>query len=507
MRPAAAAPHVLSTRGEQEWVRLRRHLDRSKAFWLGFVLTEDSLAAQTLLERASANRRGRAERFVEFRAEAPRELEQLLDAIEADGALPPGCTWVTAPLLPDPEWLAAWRRLLLSLNHRRDVLRDRLGGLVIVAPAAVKVYAQRESADLWSVRDLLVELPVERPGVLDGRDSWTPGRFDPHAPARSSTAGLSLGDTADEGLLDEVAALLALPLEELAGLARGRAAEATEAALAGGDGQMAAVLLLERALAAQEVGDNAGALDLVRAGSGLTGVDEPTSIELADAGRRIAEVLADPPTAHAFALESLRLTEAQNAREDDPVTMRELSDILDAVGDVERDLGDFAAARRRYARALELREAIVGRNDSPEARLDVAMALAKLGDAAGDLGEMAAARAHYERAVREVDSVATQLDSLKALEYKSGVFSRVGEFERNRGELEQARVHFTRLLDLSERIEDAPMPIRGGPSPSPSANSAMSSSTPASSRPPASDICDRSRCRRGSRRGRAHLRR
>ncbi|MGH3833548.1 MAG: hypothetical protein ACRDRS_24455, partial [Pseudonocardiaceae bacterium] len=148
-----ADPEFLSPEGERAWTWLRRHLDRADAFWLAFILTDDLTAQRVLRERVRANRRLRAHPLTVLQPATPTELAGLLDELEERGAAPPGCTWVSASQLADDEWLAAWRVFLLACNHRRDVLRARLGGLVIAAPPAVKVVAQRESPDLWSVRD------------------------------------------------------------------------------------------------------------------------------------------------------------------------------------------------------------------------------------------------------------------------------------------------------------------------------------------------------------------
>ncbi|MGH3936752.1 MAG: hypothetical protein ACRDS1_17520, partial [Pseudonocardiaceae bacterium] len=123
-----ADPEFLSPEGERAWTWLRRHLDRANAFWLAFVLTDDLTAQRVLQERVRANRRLRALPLSVLQPATPAELAGLLDELEARGVAPPGCTWVAAPQLADDEWLAAWRTFLLAMNHRRDVLRARLGG-------------------------------------------------------------------------------------------------------------------------------------------------------------------------------------------------------------------------------------------------------------------------------------------------------------------------------------------------------------------------------------------
>lgn len=438
---------VLSTRGEQEWVRLRRHLDRSRGFWLGIVLTEDAIAADILRERARANRRGRAEHFVTLRAADPAELGGILDALESDGAPPRGCTWVTAPLLPDPEWLAAWRRAFRSLNHRRDVLRDRMGGLVIVAPGAVKVDAQREASDLWSVRDLLVELRIERPrGEIDQAPSTDRSEI----PRPEGAAGLRLGEVVSNELADEVAVLLAMTDEELAGAARIRGATATETAIDQGDEQTAAVLLLRRGLAAEAAGDLAGALDLIRVATGLDEVDEQTSIGLNDAGAEIAHALEDLPSAHAFALRSLRREEERQVREPSVEASRRLAVSLDRVGRIEYDRRDLVEARARFSRILALQKQ-ADAEGSPEAdRVGHINALTWCGMVEWALGALVEARVYFQRAVRSSEALASDRSS-EALGVRARAHDRLGMLDLEFGNVESARVQLSEVSKINEQ--------------------------------------------------------
>src|SRR5262249_18014269 len=155
-------PRFLSPAGERSWTHLRRHLSRAAAFWLGFVFTDDLVAEQILRERSQGNRRLRVAPFVLLEPSSPAELPALLHVPEehaAPPARPRGRLGGGAPG-PGREWSEAWTAFLRSLNHRRDHLRDRLGGLVLIAPPGAKPAAQLESPDLWSVRDLLVDLPA-----------------------------------------------------------------------------------------------------------------------------------------------------------------------------------------------------------------------------------------------------------------------------------------------------------------------------------------------------------
>jgi hypothetical protein len=77
-----------------------------------------------------------------------------------------GCTWVEALHLQPGDgaerpWREAWLELVSRMNERRDALRRHLrGGLVLVAPPEMKLSMREAASDLWSIRALVVELPL-----------------------------------------------------------------------------------------------------------------------------------------------------------------------------------------------------------------------------------------------------------------------------------------------------------------------------------------------------------
>src|SRR5690606_18636049 len=72
-----------------------------------------------------------------------------------------GCTWVEAIREPqDGLWTDAWIQLILRTNERRELLRERLqGGLVLVMHPALKPDVRTAGPDLWSIRSVVFELP------------------------------------------------------------------------------------------------------------------------------------------------------------------------------------------------------------------------------------------------------------------------------------------------------------------------------------------------------------
>ncbi|MDQ3887564.1 MAG: hypothetical protein M3308_11295 [Actinomycetota bacterium] len=399
MPQPSADPEFLSPEGERAWTWLRRHLDRANAFWLGFVLSDDLTAQRVLRERVRANRRMRVQPLTVLQPATSSELAGLLDELERCVAAPPGCTWVAAPQLSDDEWLAAWRVFLLAMNHRRDVLRARLGGLVIAAPPAVKVLAQRESPDLWSVRDLLIELPA--PPVAQDRVAVPSDRREPRQ--AHGAQGLSY-ESSDAELAEEAQVLLAMPVVELAGPARERVSQAVHRAAAQDDDPLAAVLLLAQSEGYRAAGDAAGALGLVREGLALNGVEPLTRERLLDTGVELAIDLSELELAYQYASELVGLIE-QRVSPRDSGAQRDLSLTLERLGDV----GDLAAAGSHYQAALDIHRRLAEQLGTAGALLDLWVVLnnlVRVEEESGNAGAAAALRAE----------LATVVDRLVALE-------------------------------------------------------------------------------------------
>ena len=71
---------------------------------------------------------------------------------------------------------------------------------------------------------------------------------------------------------------------------------------------------------------------------------------------------------------------------------------MNNVGDVQRDMGDVAAARGRYEQSLELSERLVKlTGESPEALSDLAIGLGRMADVCRDQDDQDGARALYQR--------------------------------------------------------------------------------------------------------------
>ena len=154
---------VLGRQAEEEWRRLRRHLDFSDGFWLGFLFTGSPRVAEVFFSRTEGVLRQRALRAHRLTPASPEELAAVLPKLFDDESARAGCVWLEA-LQTDAQgetegpWIRAWDRLLLRLNERRERLgRTLAGSLILVAPPTVKIRSREAAPDLWSIRALVLE--------------------------------------------------------------------------------------------------------------------------------------------------------------------------------------------------------------------------------------------------------------------------------------------------------------------------------------------------------------
>jgi len=152
----------LGTQAEAEWQRLRRQIDLSPGFWLGFLFADSPRIAHVFASRLAAVYRSHARHVRTLRAETPDAIAQILEHLFAPDVRAADAIWVAAvrDLSSDRRqaWAAAWQEFFLRLNERRDRLRRELsGGLILELPSRLKPDVRNAAPDLWSIRALVLE--------------------------------------------------------------------------------------------------------------------------------------------------------------------------------------------------------------------------------------------------------------------------------------------------------------------------------------------------------------
>lgn len=137
--------------------RLARQIEWSTSFWLAYVFTIDANQAASV--RDSLVDRGAKLQLIRPQTPEQLQLAALLEAAEG-GA----CVWVESIYEPDAQsgaWTDQLMQLILRANERRELLRERLrGGLVLVMHPSLKPEVRAAGPDLWSIRAVVFELPA-----------------------------------------------------------------------------------------------------------------------------------------------------------------------------------------------------------------------------------------------------------------------------------------------------------------------------------------------------------
>ncbi|MEI2776968.1 MAG: hypothetical protein V9G19_13570 [Tetrasphaera sp.] len=353
-RPAAAREPMTKDPVDDAWARLRRHLDRSRSFWFGVVVTSDARLSDELRSRAEWNRQRHVQPFVILRPTSASALADSYAWLERNAAGPGGCTWLeTSPTSAhDTDWLRAWDVLAAELNHRRERMRHAWGGLILILPEAAKTLFQHHASDLWSIIDLLVT-SVPMAGPSDGART-RPSAAGTPAPVEGVGGRAALTQSDDEDWVDRLRHVLEVPPERLLQADADTWRLAADEARRRGDGFALGWLYRARAVGRAGTGDGAGAIADLR--SGLDVPDLPADVEAALRSALLNELWlsSDRAAASAEAQALLQLREDLNARIGGPQEQRDLSVCLNNVGRVHDARADWDAALAAYTRADEL---------------------------------------------------------------------------------------------------------------------------------------------------------
>lgn len=423
--PTRREPRYLGLTGESEWTRLHAQLKLTGGFWLGFLFTASPVSSRDLADRTAEFLRFRARSMLLLRPEIPRDLTAVVRTLLDGEADEQGCVWVSAVRTDSSEgdagpWTRAWDDLLLRLNERRDALRRRLsGGLVLAAHTAVRARVRAAAPDLWSVRSLVLDLEAT-PELVDRAQRVAERTHGRDAVAREADP---------DGL--------ALAL-----------AEATRAEQSGKQGATRALADASNRL--REQGKPPEARDwALRAMEAVQREQDPDDRLRATALValvRAAHEDGDPVSAYQYAGQAL----GPNAFPDP----RERSMWLDLQGAVARDLARFSEARDAFEEALELsRRILQSYGDSPQALHDLSVTLNNVGTVRRELGELAEALDAFEESLELGRRILQSYgENPQALRNLSVTLDKVGEVLREQGELARARDAFVEALELRRRI-------------------------------------------------------
>ena len=387
----------LDSQGEDAWQQIRRQFELASGFWLGFVFCPSPRTAAVLRRRTEQTLRFRAQRLRVIRPNSPDNFGSLLPALFEPESARAGCVWIESIHTSPParhtsesgDWILAWDSFLLRANERRDAMRRRLeGGLILAAPPEVKPRVRDAAPDIWSIRSLVVELRPSRTVSSGGinRDSPLPRESHRETDSIQPDASVDVGFGLAEA--DRI----------------GRRIEGVQ----GHNRHGLARILLRAVEGLLEQGKTKDAVERARrAVATLRGRSDGEHV-LADALSSLGEAAradGDIPVALECLEESLvirrRLLDAQGETSQ---TLRDLSIILERLGGVRRAAGNIDAAVSDYEEALVFRRKAVMQHGQPRRRAlqDLLATVRTLEDIAEQNGDHVA-RDRFEQERRAVE--------------------------------------------------------------------------------------------------------
>lgn len=157
---------------EDAWARLATHIEWADRFWIAFVFTDDPRVIEALGRRTQEQLAVAGRGFVSLRPSRSEAIDEVFAALL--GGQRAAVAWVDLVRHDAPSqagaWRAAWERLMLRLNERRELLRRRWskGGIVFATTLNRMDETPALAPDLWTIRAMglrvasqLAELPGE----------------------------------------------------------------------------------------------------------------------------------------------------------------------------------------------------------------------------------------------------------------------------------------------------------------------------------------------------------
>ena len=447
---------LLSASGETAWQALWQHMEWAQGFWLGWVFTNHTPSVHELHRRTEALLRGVGRMTVVRQPRKPAELVDILTWLIAGADDCDGCVIVSV-VSSGEAWREAWDQFMLRLNERRELLRGRIrGGLLLFAPTSFKAPSREAAPDLWSIRSLALDVaPVMSEGV-----ERTPA-------SRLEQETFEGSDTEVTLALQAVAAARAAGQTEAEVEAEVRAAKALFAVGRRDEGRIHATRAVERAA---EPTARARAIETLANIEGELGDfvaaerHYRAAIELDPEGVKIwaywklsgllmlRHALVEARTVTTAGLARIHVLQLRS--QGPAEQLLEQAAGLQCLGDVRAAEGDWSGGADEYGDALALSRkyrAVVGDTSSAlHVELESLRGVGDMKQAQGDwsgAGEVQEAALILCRQIRGMVG-----DIPEALRDESVSLSRVGDVKFAQGDLHEAGSAYAASLALSRQI-------------------------------------------------------
>ena len=356
---------------EEVWDRIRAEFVLQSGFWLGCLFGGAATDLAELVARSRDLAASRVQTIEVLTLTGPDDVAQVLGTLLTTA--PPNVrgTWVIDRGGATPDRTRLWVELLRRLNERRDPVRMRRPGALVVAfPPGFLPVVRDEAPDLWSFRTLSATLErttvstvveVERTDELPaGANPLTPLFGEPIRPTASVR----------ELLRRAAAALRSDRIDQ----ALAAASEALRTAEEPDDAVLAYAWLAQASAAADEPTEAARHAEVaLRAGRPLEEATTVTLLEILSQNVRGATALEA-----AQALVAAR-RELVSRHDQSPTALRDLSISLNNVAGIQARRGDLDPALTGYTESLDLARRLRDTyGDTPETLRDLSVSLNKV---------------------------------------------------------------------------------------------------------------------------------
>ncbi|MGI9002283.1 MAG: tetratricopeptide repeat protein [Pseudonocardia sp.] len=388
-------PRSLDPAVEVVWDRIRAEFALQEGFWLGLLFGGEATDLTELIARSRDLASSRVRRMEVQLLHGVDDVAGALGALLTSAPAEVAGTWMIDQGGSTPDRTRLWVELLRRLNERRDAVRARRpGALLLACPPGLLTTVRDEAPDLWSFRTLTatLERAPARTAVEVGSPIEVPARSD----ALTPVFGEPIQPSAMVGVL----------LRRAAGALRSNrvnqalaaAADALSAAEKSDDAVLAQAWLAQARVADDEPTEAARHAEAaLRAGRPL---EEATTVALLEILTGVID--------HELALEAAAALvtarrELVRRHDESPTALRDLSVSLDNVAGVQQARGNLDAALTGYTESLDLARRIhTTYGDTPEALRDLSVShqyVARVQEERGELGAALTAHREAERVI------------------------------------------------------------------------------------------------------------
>jgi len=457
--------------------RLRQQIRyRARGAALIYLFSDYALATQWLMAELDGHLRAHSLRLQRLSASAPdASPAEVVAPLLAPSPTQPGMPFWLALADPDPGWDHYRDQVLARLNENRARLESEEVLLILLLPSRYSHRATEVAPDLWSVRSASYEMP---PWLPSGFDSWrdiTQRLVGPSAPidavaidaAGAGSASSAPNAASAASALGAAHAADADELPSLAMVARWQQQwQEWESDRSKELSPRLAWLLVEQYQEhgfpdmAELVASQAVELcqyQLERQGETPQHLRE-LSVSLSLLGEAQYEAGQQGAAGETLfaSLQLIRRRMALNGGDSDEV-QRDLSEVLQNLGRLAQDAGQFVRADQLVGEGLSLRRSLLAAQpDSVRRQAQLGRALNHAGDVARQLGQLERADGLYREALALsrsiVQSEGAPAEALQAWRELSVALDRVGNAARDLGRLEDARNAFKEGLDIAEQL-------------------------------------------------------